>query len=294
VRTFIGSDMSSIYRDIAGRVLKYPEFVIAKQDVSILELRNVTIHLKDPTRSLVTNPGRKLSNKYCAGELAFYLSCSEDLADIAAYSSKWVPLSDDGKTVNSCYGRRLLLEEGPEGYTPIEMAIEQLIGNKYTKKAVAIVYKDRDVRKDTRDTPCTMYLNFWIRNDQLSLTTHMRSNDVWYGTPYDIFFFTFMQQYVLARLKKWYPEVSLGSYFHVVDSLHAYSRNMNSLFRVSNAHVEQSPQMFFGEEEIHDIQTFVGYARDVRTGADCEPPLFVGKFFQEVASWLKGAPSERN
>ena len=52
----------------------------------------------------------------------------------------------------------------------------------------------------------------------------MRSNDVWWGLPYDVFQFTQLQL-TLARLL----DVAPGEYTHMVGSLHAYERDADGI-----------------------------------------------------------------
>ncbi|MNP18299.1 Thymidylate synthase [compost metagenome] len=50
----------------------------------------------------------------------------------------------------------------------------------------------------------------------------MRSNDIYLGMPYDIFSFTMLQEMLALELN-----VELGSYTHMVGSLHIYEKHFN-------------------------------------------------------------------
>lgn len=52
------------------------------------------------------------------------------------------------------------------------------------------------------------------------MTTYMRSNDLWFGFPYDVFQFTCMQILMSMEL-----ELELGTYTHIAGSLHLYERD---------------------------------------------------------------------
>ena len=93
--------------------------------------------------------------------------------------------------------------------------------NPNTRQAVIHLKSARDVTaKPTKDLPCTISLQFFIRDEKLYMTTYMRSNDIWMGFPYDVFQFTCMQIYLAMRLN-----VKLGTYTHIAGSLHLYKRN---------------------------------------------------------------------
>jgi len=82
---------------------------------------------------------------------------------------------------------------------------------------------------DNKDFVCTMYANFLIRNNKLRMSVKMRSNDVILGLPTDVAFFTVLQQQMLMHLKEVYPNLELGTYSHVVDSMHVYSTEYDRL-----------------------------------------------------------------
>ena len=52
----------------------------------------------------------------------------------------------------------------------------------------------------------------------------MRSNDVWFGLPYDIVYFTFLQKYIAYRLG-----VRYGTYTHFVGSMHMYLKDEENI-----------------------------------------------------------------
>jgi len=169
----------------------------------------------DPTRSIVTSPIRKMPMRYALGELAWYLSGSNRVSDIEKYAQKWVEISDDGVTNNSAYGYRIHTKFGFDQWEYIKQLIQK---DPNTRQAV-IHIKDAD-NKPTKDTPCTVYLQFFLRDGKLSLSVHMRSNDIWMGVPYDMFSFCFLQVKMAMELG-----VEVGTYTHYAGSLHMYQRD---------------------------------------------------------------------
>ena len=53
----------------------------------------------------------------------------------------------------------------------------------------------------------------------------MRSNDLILGTATDVAFFCLLQQQMLKHLQLYYPNLKMGSYTHIVHSLHIYERH---------------------------------------------------------------------
>jgi len=178
--------------------------------------------ISDPTRCIMKNDIRKLPMRYCIGELLWYLSANNNLSAIQHYTSAWDRMSDDGKIVNSNYGT---LIKKYYGFDQLKMCEDILINNPNSRQAIIHIKPARNIiNNPTKDLPCTVSLQFFIRDDKLYLITYMRSNDIWMGFPYDVFQFTCMQIYLAMKLN-----VDLGTYTHVAGSLHLYKRNLKEV-----------------------------------------------------------------
>lgn len=185
------------------------------------EFLDAVFCVEDPTRSIVTSPIRKMPMRYAVGELAWYLSGSNRVADISRYAKKWSEISDDGLTNNSAYGYRIQHKFGFDQWEHVKGMLQK---DPNTRQAV-IHIKDAS-NTPTKDTPCTVYLQFFLRNNKLNLSVHMRSNDIWMGVPYDMFSFCFLQVKMAMELG-----VEIGSYTHYAGSLHMYQRDYKSAFQ---------------------------------------------------------------
>lgn len=179
------------------------------------EILNAVTVLNDPTQNILKSDVRKLPMRYAVGELLWYLSGSNRLKDIKMYSKAWENLSDDGETVNSAYGYRIFEKFGFDQWEYIKDKLRQ---DPNSRQAV-IHIKDPDYHP-TKDLPCTVCLQYFIRDGKLHATTYMRSNDIWLGFPYDVFSFTCMQIILAFELG-----VEVGEYTHIAGSLHLYSRD---------------------------------------------------------------------
>lgn len=195
------------------------------------EFTDAIFCVQDPTRSIVTSSIRKMPMRYAVGELAWYLSGSNRTEDIAQYAKKWVEISDDGETNNSAYGYRISSKFGFDQWVYVK---ELLKKDPNTRQAV-IHIKDADSRP-TKDTPCTVYLQFLLREGQLHLSVHMRSNDIWMGVPYDMFSFCFLQVKMAMELG-----VKVGHYTHYAGSLHLYARDFETAKKNMSALEEVKP-----------------------------------------------------
>ena len=159
------------------------------------EVINAITVISDPTKCISRNKIRNLPMRYCIGELLWYLSGNNKLTGIRNYTKNWDRMSDDGETVNSNYG--YLIQEY-YGFNQLDHIEQMLRKNPETRQAV--IHLKPAMYKPTKDLPCTVCLQFFIRENKLYMTTYMRSNDLWMGFPYDVFQFTCLQIYLAMKL----------------------------------------------------------------------------------------------
>lgn len=188
------------------------------------ELLNVKLQLKDINNNIISVRG--ISPSYLCGELLWYFTGSKSLEFISRFSSFWNHLSDDGETCNSAYGE---IMQTRHGFNQIEKIIELLSKDPESRRAVININVPNEQVIETRDEPCTIAIQFLIRKGNLDCTVMMRSNDIWFGTPYDIAFFTELQKYVANRLG-----VGYGYYTHFATSLHLYDKDYDSICEIVN------------------------------------------------------------
>jgi thymidylate synthase len=176
----------------------------------------------------LTNPRARLSRSEmkgkvfsALGEWMWYLSGATEVDFMEYYlPGRYLPESDDGKSVRSGYGTRLF----NFGETnQVSNVIELLNRKKSSRRAVIQLFDRSDLEQDYKSIPCTCTLQFAVRDERLHLIVNMRSNDVYVGLPHDVFAFTMLQE-VIARC----IGVELGTYKHCVGSLHLYDNMINA------------------------------------------------------------------
>lgn len=218
--------MNQIYSHLFIKLYHEGLTIVNRKGGKISEIRNAIIKInpREPYAFC-----RNLSLSYLVGELLFYLRGENKLAFISPYSKFWTKVSDDGENINSCYGYYLLRErvntEGKDNLTQFSYCRNELLRNPTTKKAVMTIYDHKKHSKHTNDNPCTMFLQFFIRNMKLEMDVHMRSNDIWYGLPYDVPFFSYIMIGMYYTLKEKYKGLQLGDYTHFAGSLHVYEKD---------------------------------------------------------------------
>lgn len=179
------------------------------------EICDAVFCVNDPTRNIVSSEIRRLPMRYAVGELAWYLSGSNRVRDISRFAKKWEEISDDGVHNNSAYGYRISTQFGFDQWRYVKKLLTK---DPNTRQAIIHIKTPND--SETKDTPCTVYLQFLLRQGKLNLSVHMRSNDIWMGVPYDMFSFCFLQMKMAMELG-----VEIGEYTHYAGSLHMYERD---------------------------------------------------------------------
>lgn len=180
------------------------------------EVINATTIIEDPTQNVMVNSVRNMSMRYAVGEMLWYISGNNKLKEIQKYTKGWDRMSDDGETVNSNYGYCI---KHKFGFDQLEFVKNELTLSPHSRRAV--IHIKEPSNKASKDVNCTVCLQFFIRDNKLHLTTYMRSNDIWFGLPYDIFQFTSLQILLSMELG-----VGIGTYTHICGSLHLYERDL--------------------------------------------------------------------
>ena len=212
----VSNDLDKIYLSVCKDLLHAPKVGNTR------ELNNVKLVLNDITNNVVSVRG--ISPSYLFGEMLWYFTGRNETAFISQFSKFWEKISDDGKTANSAYG---FLMKYAFGFDQIEKVIEILKKDPESRRAKININTPRENVDSTLDEPCTMFLQFMIRHEELHCTAVMRSNDIWFGFPYDVAFFTELQKYIADELG-----VGYGKYTHFVCSLHMYDKDSEKIAEI--------------------------------------------------------------
>lgn len=194
----------------------------------------------NPTQPIANFKNRKFNWKYLAGELAWYLNQDRDVDFIGNFSKFWSKLTNPGTNeINSNYGSLVFNKE------QFGWVIDALVEDKNSRQAIMFFNQPKFQFKENKDFVCTMYANFFIRNNKLNMKIQMRSNDIFYGLTFDAPFFSFLQQSVYLKLKETYPDLEIGAYYHFADNLHFYERHFELAESVKNEKISPESEHTF-------------------------------------------------
>lgn len=185
------------------------------------ELIDISVRVLEPD----TVPAcRRMNMSYACGELLWYLSLTNSLEFISHYAPSYHRYANEvigpnGRTFAPLGGYG---ERWKEQLHPL---IELLRRDPNTRQACLTTWRldelDYANTVKSRDVPCTLAIQFLVRDGKLHAIATMRSNDLWLGFAYDMFCFTQLQCLIAEELN-----LGLGYYTHQVGSLHVYSRDI--------------------------------------------------------------------
>ena len=219
------------------------------------ELCNYMLTINDLDEEYVSLKTGKTNLTYLAAELLWYWSARNDVEFIDKFAKLWGKLSDDGKTANSAYGYIL---QKKYGFNQIETIVDLLKKDPYSRRAVLNINVPNKNVYETKDEPCTVCLDYQIRNGKLQCTCVMRSNDMNFGLRNDLGFFISLQKYIAKRLG-----IPAGDYNHFAMSIHVYDRDISFCKDVAYCTME-------AEKERLDIDRLLENREDLVNWVDNE------------------------
>lgn len=219
----IYENFTECYLDLLQRVFTDPEFESAPRGQRIKEKIGVSFRINNPRHRLPTVIGRDFSTSYMVAELLWYLSGNNRTDWISRYSSFWKNISDDGETANSAYGARLFFPNekiANARFSQYDYVVEELKKDRDSRRAVMHIRVPSDSLDAKLDMPCTLSLQFFIRDEKIHMVTSMRSSDLIFGIAYDIPAFTIFQEMLANEFG-----IEMGTYTHISNSLHIYEKH---------------------------------------------------------------------
>lgn len=249
-------------------VLKGGE-VVTTRGMLTFEFLNVHIVVARPWNIPFDIPGRGLNHDISRLEIASL--CGQHPVDAAQRSlvPKLAAFQDNNVQWGN-YGARIRGNLSP---------VLDHLRERGSRQAVLTIFDaNRDLTVATVDRPCTLSIQFFIRNNRLTTTVHMRSNDTYLGLPYDLHQFCVLHCMVAQILG-----VEPGAYHHFVGSLHAYERDERKIAKLGLMYETiDTEQRKFNSDNLEDITMFLQDAVDERHMADArgETPF---EFW--LASW---------
>lgn len=206
---------------------KLIETVLAEGDKSsprglpTREILGFQLRIEDPTNNLLNGVRDGYKPAIGAVEAAQLIGGVSDPALTVRVAKNFQNFLDGG-SFHGAYGPRIK--------TQLPEVAQRLADNPETRQAIVQIWRPQDdLWGASKDLPCTLGFQFLVRDQSLTMITRMRSNDVMWGTPYDVFQFTQLQLTLCNVL-----DLMPGEYIHQVGSMHIYERDLDALLDVES------------------------------------------------------------
>lgn len=137
---------------------------------------------------------------YLCREFIAYFKGSLKVDDGLVVASKfWSTLADESGNINSNYGYYVFYEEVEGRKNQFNWVIQSLMKNSYSRRAIININQSYH-KSNTKDFPCTVSIQFFIKDNMLHCEVSSRSTDIITGLPYDMGFFSFVHELVYQTL----------------------------------------------------------------------------------------------
>jgi len=234
VHVFSGDSFADVYSQSLRSINNEPDYVTSPRGMKIKESLNCVLHVKDPLNNLYDNVVRSSPIEYVCKELVWYFDGNPDVTYIGKHASLWKNITNpDSNEANSNYGYLVFRKKINDihnslVYTQFYWAFKMLKEDKDSRQSIMHFNGIADCQYlGVKDFVCTLTAAFHIREDQLHMTVLMRSQDLIFGLPADFAWFSVLYQQMFSHLKDIYPELQMGSYTHMVHSLHLYEKHFD-------------------------------------------------------------------
>jgi thymidylate synthase len=214
------------------------------------EILGFTLRVEDPTNNLLTGVRKGYNAAIGAAEAAQLIGGVSHPALMVRISKNFARFLDAG-SFHGAYGPRIK--------TQLPQVARKLADDQDTRQAIVQIWRPQDdLWANTVDLPCTLGFQFFIRHGALVMQTRMRSNDVNWGVPYDVFQFTQLQLTVANVL-----DIPVGEYIHTVGSMHIYERDIDALLDVDAHNDYPDSPTGFGSPHTYTMVDAMSQARQV-------------------------------
>ena len=211
-------DFGTAWENLLGQLMATGDMV-SPRGKPTREHRDVTLYVYDGHANILVSIERNPSYRFMVAEWLWIWFGRDDVETIKRYNSNIAVYSDDGERFRGAYGPRIQSQWA--------RVYNMLAIDGDTREAVIQIYDKTDLNGTSKDVPCTISIQFFIRNGRLETSVTMRSSDIWLGLPYDFFNFSMLGN-IMAALQN----IPQGPVTMKLGSSHIYERDVPQATRV--------------------------------------------------------------
>jgi thymidylate synthase len=203
-------------------------------------------------QSILTIKDRVINRDFMFREAWWILSGQNRLDLLETHAPSYSKFSDDGIRLSGAYGPKIVDQ--------IRFVVDTLKHDPYSRQAVINIWRENP--RPSKDIPCTLSVQFLIRDGYIHTVVNMRSNDVWLGMPYDVFSFTMLTCQVALELG---GDLQLGMMFHHAGSRHIYFKDSDKAKSsvTSNISVQFDQTNYICLKQIKSVISSTGFFHQI-------------------------------
>lgn len=230
------------YSKVLFDLLYFPQYKNVQSRIGpSSEIVHYNFILKNPMAKFLMAPQRNFKFGFADKFFNWIWEGDGDMSKMIPHNDKTNKYMDEDMTGrNTAYGPRLVSQR--------ESIIEELVRDKNSRRgSIMILYPsdsemliDSFEGKTKQEYPCTIALQFMIREDKLDLHVLMRSNNAVTTLCYDVYVFTHIMQAMCDELKLAGVKVTPGFYYHTSVSMHLFDTDIDLASKITAWYIERS------------------------------------------------------
>jgi thymidylate synthase len=273
------SNADEVQRWAIGAILKFGSST-SPRGMGTLELSPLTFTLSNPRRRCIEQPERKWSRALAIGEFLWHAAASDDAATLEYYARPWAAFAVDGRILGSCYGKSIFGRAC--GYESQWQRVISLLKTDPDSRRAVLDFRasGANMSFDAPDIACVSSLQFLVRDGKLNALAVLRSNDVIWGLPYDLFVLTMFQEMAAQELG-----TEIGWYNHHAASMHIYERHINLAENILAGAMSPSREMQ-RMGDLSELPNVIAAEREIRKGLRPDLKNVSSTFWREMIGVL--------
>ncbi|WP_103028504.1 thymidylate synthase [Salinibacter altiplanensis] len=228
IETFTGETADEVWQMAAERFHSRDRVRLQESRAGdTLEILHAGFSISDPTQRWVLSRFPGISPGFAIAEIVWIVRGLQEADFLNFWNPQLPEYAGDVENYHGAYGYRIRRQFGVD---QLDRAYKALKHNPENRQVVLQIYDPRedmpneDGSPTAEDVPCNVSANLKVRDGSLEWTQILRSNDLFLGVPYNFVQFTHIQEILAGWL-----DLEVGSYNHLSDSLHVYTRNLDSV-----------------------------------------------------------------
>jgi thymidylate synthase len=246
---------NEVWKNTVEQCLTEPDYVANPRGMEVREVINGSYTV--PMPAYIDLADRNINLPFMFKEAAWIISGSNRTEEIAEYMSGYSKYSDDGTFLRGAYG--------PKVVDQLSYVVETLKNDNDSRQAYLNIWRERP--GPSKDIPCTVGMQFLLRENELNMIATMRSQDVVLGYTYDVFTFSMVAETVRRLLRVENIQANLGRLSVNAGSMHLYSNFYDKAAKWIESDTRDLNIGFSVTEVLNNSDTYMGLIKDLEQGA---------------------------